>query len=60
MKRKYYIKPTCEPASVEMDSLILAESTNNNSVVSSVGQEVGVDVTFETTEYINTTWETGF
>lgn len=58
MKRKYYIKPTCEPASVEMDSLILAESTNNNSVVSSVGQEVGVDVTFTEESFVNTTWET--
>lgn len=58
MKRKYYIKATCEPASVEMDSLILAESTNNNSVVSSVGQEIDVDVTFTDESFVNTTWET--
>lgn len=58
MKRKNYIKPTCEPTSVEMDSLILAESTNNNSVVSSVGQEIDVDVTFTEESFVNQNWVT--
>ena len=37
---------------------ILAESVNNNSMISSVGQEVGVDVTFDQSDFVNTNWET--
>ena len=54
------IAPTVEAILPHMEEgTILAESVNNNSMVSPVGQEIGVDVTFEADEFVNTSWETG-
>ncbi len=58
-RREKYIKPACALNHLDLESTILAESVNNNSMVSSVGQEIGVDVTFEADEFVNTSWETG-
>lgn len=58
-KSKNYIRPACELDFLDLEISLLAESVNDNSIVSSVGQEIGVDVTFESTDFVNTTWETG-
>lgn len=57
-KSKKYISPVCELDFMDLEDTILAESVNNNSLVSSVGQEVGVDVTFTDESFVNTNWET--
>lgn len=61
MQLNKYTKLTCEPLDVAMGVPILASSVNNNSTVSSVGQEIGTDEDFEFDEnaFVNSNWETG-
>ncbi len=57
--KKKYEKLECSPIIIEVSHSILAASVNNNSTVSSVGQKVGTEVTFEADAFVNNSWETG-
>lgn len=58
MTKRKYEKLTCERIILDPGCAVLAQSVNKNSVVSSVGQEIDVDVTFTDESFVNTTWET--
>ncbi len=59
MTKKNYIPMTCTTLRMESCSAILAESVNRNSIVSSVGQEIGTEETFGESDFVNLHWETG-
>ena len=58
IRRQYEILE-CTPVLIEPVAAILAASVNNNSTVSSVGQKIGTEVTFEADAFVNNSWETG-
>lgn len=60
MSKRKYEGLTCERIVIESVGPVLASSVNKNSVVSSVGQEIGVDVQFTESDFVNNNWETGF
>ncbi len=44
---------------MDVSGVILANSVIDNSVVSSVGQEIGTEVEFTAESFVNTNWESG-